>query len=83
MHTASSLGKFLQTYDNSGIPLLVSTLRELFDLKSSVQVLIAASIRNEKTFETFVNACSGPLRICPMSDWFFALALRRLLISVE
>lgn len=46
------------TYDNSGIPLLVSTLRELFDLKSSVQVVIAASIRNEKTFETFVNACS-------------------------
>lgn len=48
----------LDVVDNSGIPLLVSTLRELFDLKSSVQVVIAASIRNEKTFETFVNACS-------------------------
>lgn len=46
------------TYDNSGIPLLVSTLRELFDLNSSIQVVIAASIRNEKTFEAFLNACN-------------------------
>ncbi|OCK81091.1 hypothetical protein K432DRAFT_296320 [Lepidopterella palustris CBS 459.81] len=56
------------TYDKSVIPALVSTLSELFDLNSSLEVVIAAAIRNEKTFETFFNACSGSLRVCLMTD---------------
>ncbi|ORX96440.1 putative methyltransferase-domain-containing protein [Clohesyomyces aquaticus] len=45
------------TYDRYAIPSLVSTLREFFQLNPALQVLIAATIRNEKTFETLQNAC--------------------------
>ncbi|KAF2270224.1 hypothetical protein CC78DRAFT_574354 [Lojkania enalia] len=45
------------TYDRSVIPSLVSTLREFMDLNSSLQVFIAATIRNDQTFETFQTAC--------------------------
>ncbi|KAF2191476.1 hypothetical protein K469DRAFT_656402 [Zopfia rhizophila CBS 207.26] len=45
------------TYDKFVIPSLVSTLREFFELNSALQVLIAATIRNEQTFETFQNVC--------------------------
>ncbi|KAH7374368.1 putative methyltransferase-domain-containing protein [Pyrenochaeta sp. MPI-SDFR-AT-0127] len=45
------------TYDKSVIPRLVSTLREFFELNPALQVLISATIRNEQTFETFLNAC--------------------------
>ncbi|KAF2730681.1 hypothetical protein EJ04DRAFT_473350 [Polyplosphaeria fusca] len=45
------------TYDPIVIPSLVSTLREFFDLNSSLVVLVAATIRNEKTFQTFLDAC--------------------------
>jgi hypothetical protein len=34
-------------------------MREFFDLNAALQILVAATIRNEKTFETFLNACSG------------------------
>ncbi|KAJ5056653.1 putative methyltransferase-domain-containing protein [Bipolaris maydis] len=45
------------TYDKSVIPRLVSTLREFFDLNPALLVFISATIRNEQTFETFLNAC--------------------------
>ncbi|KAF1961934.1 hypothetical protein CC80DRAFT_436379 [Byssothecium circinans] len=45
------------TYDRNVIPALVSSLRELFELNSCLHVFIAATIRNEQTFETFLNAC--------------------------
>ncbi|KAF2640996.1 hypothetical protein P280DRAFT_449845 [Massarina eburnea CBS 473.64] len=45
------------TYDKGVIPALVSSLREFFELNSSLHVLIAATVRNEQTFETFLNAC--------------------------
>ncbi|KAF2715109.1 hypothetical protein K504DRAFT_396129 [Pleomassaria siparia CBS 279.74] len=45
------------TYDKYAVPCLVSSLRELFDLNPALQVLIAATIRNEQTFEVFQTAC--------------------------
>ncbi|KAJ4363563.1 hypothetical protein N0V83_009859 [Neocucurbitaria cava] len=45
------------TYDKSVIPRLAATLREFFELNPALQVLISATIRNEQTFETFLNAC--------------------------
>ncbi|EKG12161.1 Nicotinamide N-methyltransferase putative [Macrophomina phaseolina MS6] len=45
------------TYDKSVIPVLVSTLTDLFQHQPSLQILIAATIRNEKTFEAFDVAC--------------------------
>ena len=48
-----------QTYDKLVIPRLVHTLSEFFVLNPALEVLIAATIRNEQTFETFLNACSG------------------------
>lgn len=49
----------LQTYDKTVIPALVSSMREFFDVNAALQVLVAATIRNEQTFEAFVQACSG------------------------
>ena len=49
----------MQTYDKTVIPALVSSLRQLFEMNTSLRVLIAATIRNEETFETFLTACSG------------------------
>ncbi|KAL5416628.1 hypothetical protein PMIN04_008065 [Paraphaeosphaeria minitans] len=45
------------TYDSTSIPALVSSMRDFFDLNAALQVLVAATIRNEKTFETFLKAC--------------------------
>jgi hypothetical protein len=52
-----------QTYDKSVIPRLVSTLGEFFDINPALEAIISATIRNEQTFETFLNACSGSLRV--------------------
>lgn len=48
----------LQTYDRFVIPALVSTIGGFFEANSDLKVLIAATIRNEQTFEAFLNACS-------------------------
>lgn len=58
-----------QTYDKTVIPRLVSTMNEFFDLNPALVVLISATIRNEATFETFLNACSGylPRHDCELS----------------
>ncbi|KAJ4298256.1 hypothetical protein N0V90_006155 [Kalmusia sp. IMI 367209] len=45
------------TYDKIVIPALVSSMREFFELNPALQALVAATIRNEQTFETFLNAC--------------------------
>jgi hypothetical protein len=54
----------VQTYDKTVIPRLVATLREFFELNAALQVLISATIRNEETFETFLNTCSGSSSGC-------------------
>ena len=58
-----------QTYDKTVIPRLVSTMAEFFDLNPALEILISATIRNEATFETFLNACSGysPRHCCEVS----------------
>jgi hypothetical protein len=45
------------TYDSSVIPALVATIVDLTELFPAVKTLIAATIRNEKTFVTFLEAC--------------------------
>ncbi|EOA83430.1 uncharacterized protein SETTUDRAFT_94396 [Exserohilum turcica Et28A] len=45
------------TYDSAVIPRLVSTLRALFALNRRLRALVSATIRNEQTFETFLDAC--------------------------
>ncbi|KAF4636411.1 hypothetical protein G7Y89_g1675 [Cudoniella acicularis] len=45
------------TYYESGIPALLATFGDLFDLFPDVVIIIAATVRNEKTFGTFVDAC--------------------------
>lgn len=47
----------MQTYDKAVIPVLVSTLADLLRHQPSLQILIAATIRNEQTFEAFDVAC--------------------------
>ncbi len=45
------------TYDGSGIPALVSTFGDLFELYPKMKIIYAATIRNPKTFEKFLAAC--------------------------
>jgi predicted nicotinamide N-methyase len=47
------------TYDGSGIPALVSTFRDLFHLYLEVKIIIAATVRNPRTFQTFLGTCRG------------------------
>ncbi|KAI8942119.1 hypothetical protein NX059_000212 [Plenodomus lindquistii] len=47
------------TYDKAVIPRLVTTMRGFFEHNPALQVFVSATIRNEETFETFLNACSG------------------------
>ena len=45
------------TYDGSGIPALVSTFGDLFELYPKMKIIYAATVRNPKTFEKFLEAC--------------------------
>jgi predicted nicotinamide N-methyase len=45
------------TYDGSVISALVSTFGDLFELYPNIKIIIAATIRNQKTFESFLEAC--------------------------
>ncbi|KAF2008567.1 hypothetical protein BU24DRAFT_429162 [Aaosphaeria arxii CBS 175.79] len=56
------------TYDRSVIPRLVTTVREFFDLNADLEILIAATIRNEETFRAFENACGGSYQ--KVTDFF-------------
>ena len=47
------------TYDLTWHPALVSTFGELFDLYPTAKILIASAVRNEKTYEMFVNRCQS------------------------
>ncbi|KAE8452737.1 hypothetical protein EG329_013009 [Mollisiaceae sp. DMI_Dod_QoI] len=45
------------TYDGRTTVALVATFEDLFELFPHTQIIIAATIRNEKTFETFLETC--------------------------
>ncbi|KAK0653072.1 putative methyltransferase-domain-containing protein [Cercophora newfieldiana] len=45
------------TYDESVIPSLVATLEELVDILPTVTIIIAATERNRKTFQSFLDVC--------------------------
>ncbi|KAJ5621977.1 hypothetical protein N7528_005209 [Penicillium herquei] len=44
-------------YDSDLVPLLLSTVRDLFENYGVKQFLIAATLRNEDTFNTFLRGC--------------------------
>ncbi|KAI0097855.1 putative methyltransferase-domain-containing protein [Nemania sp. FL0031] len=46
------------TYDKVAITALVQTLRQLFQMRPHLQVIIAGVIRNADTFQTFQDECS-------------------------
>ncbi|KAJ5573134.1 hypothetical protein N7450_010118 [Penicillium hetheringtonii] len=46
-------------YDADIIPLLISTVRDLFDNYHVREFILAATLRNEKTFRTFLDACES------------------------
>ncbi|RLM01640.1 hypothetical protein CFD26_107728 [Aspergillus turcosus] len=46
-------------YDVDLVPLLLSTLRDLFDNYHLREFIISATLRNEDTFQTFLNACES------------------------
>ncbi|EAW20953.1 protein-lysine N-methyltransferase [Aspergillus fischeri NRRL 181] len=44
-------------YDVDLVPLLLSTLRDLFENYHLREFIISATLRNQDTFQTFLNAC--------------------------
>lgn len=46
------------TYDEAAIAALVSTFEDFFHLYSDIKIIIAATLRNLKTFAFFQEACS-------------------------
>ncbi|KAI9825652.1 MAG: hypothetical protein M1832_000996 [Thelocarpon impressellum] len=64
------------TYDVTVIPALVSTLSSLLDAYPGIEVIIAATVRNEDTFSRFLRACRSleykiavlPFRAPPMAQ---------------
>ncbi|KAJ5180825.1 hypothetical protein N7492_004035 [Penicillium capsulatum] len=46
-------------YDTDLVPLLLTTLRDLFENYHVKQFIIAATLRNENTFRTFLDACES------------------------
>ncbi|GES57783.1 protein-lysine N-methyltransferase [Aspergillus terreus] len=44
-------------YDTDLVPLLVETIRTLFTTHQIQQFIIAATLRNQDTFQTFLDAC--------------------------
>lgn len=46
-----------QIYDADLVPLLLSTVRDLFENYHVEQFIIAATLRNEETFKTFLSGC--------------------------
>ncbi|KAJ5109740.1 hypothetical protein N7532_002385 [Penicillium argentinense] len=44
-------------YDADIIPLLLSTVRDLFENYAVKEFVIAATLRNERTFQTFLDGC--------------------------
>lgn len=47
------------TYEGSGIVALLSTFGDLFDLYPNVKIILAATVRNQKTFKMFLDTCRG------------------------
>lgn len=47
----------IQTYEPEAIRALVSTLRQLFDLRLNLLVIIAGVVRNAQTYEIFKQEC--------------------------
>ena len=46
------------TYDGSGILPLLATFDDLFDLNPEVEIILAATVRNPATFESFLQTCA-------------------------
>ncbi|KAF3385536.1 hypothetical protein F1880_001950 [Penicillium rolfsii] len=46
-------------YDTDIIPLLLSTIRDLFENYHVEQFIISATLRNEKTFQAFLDGCAS------------------------
>lgn len=57
------------TYDATANIALVATFGDLFDLFPAIQIIIAATIRNEKTFEAFLTACQTNKYTVEAIDW--------------
>lgn len=46
------------TYDESAIIALTATFEDFFEMRPGVRIIIAATLRNEKTFSFFREACA-------------------------
>lgn len=56
-------------YDSAGISALLVTIADLFSLFPNVDVLIASAVRNEKTFDMFLDNCNKKKWLVSEIDW--------------
>ncbi|OGM43213.1 hypothetical protein ABOM_008122 [Aspergillus bombycis] len=47
------------TYDTDLLPLLFATLHDLFDNYRAQEFILSATLRNQKTFQAFLDACDS------------------------
>ncbi|KNG90303.1 hypothetical protein ANOM_001821 [Aspergillus nomiae NRRL 13137] len=47
------------TYDTDLLPLLFATLHDLFDNYQAQEFILSATLRNQKTFQAFLDACDN------------------------
>ncbi|KAI4173737.1 MAG: hypothetical protein LQ343_002740 [Gyalolechia ehrenbergii] len=45
-------------YDPRDFPALITTMHDLFDLNSELQILMSSAIRTQSTLDSFLEACS-------------------------
>lgn len=66
----------IQTYEPGAIRALVATLRQLFDLRPGLSVIIAGVVRNAHTYETFRHECCKYLAHATMrKQWLINFAV--------
>lgn len=57
---------FIKIYDTDIIPLLLSTVHDLFENYHVKEFIISAILRNEKTFQTFLDGCGKHITGCAL-----------------
>ncbi|OJJ08684.1 hypothetical protein ASPVEDRAFT_144495 [Aspergillus versicolor CBS 583.65] len=67
-------------YDTDIVPLLVSTIKDLFNNYFIKEFIIAATVRNEDTFNTFLDVCG---KSCSLPLSAISLVNRRLGLLVK
>ncbi len=57
------------TYNPDSIASLITTFVMLYDHQPALRVWVSAPIRNQQTYDTFVDSCIGKGLVCTVYPW--------------